>query len=89
MRNGWHVSLISPTVLTFLGLLTTIGVPVSRALPQTASTGALIGEVLDPTGRGIPGAAVEAKNQDAPVNHSTVSDDEGRFVFSLLPPGKY
>jgi hypothetical protein len=49
----------------------------------------LIGEVLDPTGRGIPGAAVEAKNQDAPVNHSTVSDDEGRFVFSLLPPGKY
>jgi len=84
---GCHA--IGPIVLTILEFLAVIGVPVSRAVPQTASTGALIGDVLDPTGRGIPGAAVQAKNQDMAVNRSTVSDDEGRFVFTLLPPGKY
>src|SRR5215469_12263737 len=80
---------ISPIVLTFLGLLTIIGVPASRALSQTASTGALIGEVLDPTGRGIPGAAVDLKNQEMAASRSTVSDEEGRFLFTLLPPGIY
>ena len=80
---------IGPIVLTFLGLLTIIGVPVSRAVPQTAATGALIGEVLDPTGKGIPGASVELKNQEMAASRSTVSDEEGRFVFTLLPPGIY
>jgi hypothetical protein len=80
---------IGSIVLTLLGLLTIIGVPVSRALAQTASTGALIVEVLDPTGRGIPGAAVEAKNQDTAVSRSTMTDDEGGFEFTLLPPGTY
>jgi len=49
----------------------------------------LIGEVLDPTGRGIPGAAVDLKNQEMAASRSTVSDEEGRFVFTLLPPGIY
>ena len=91
MRNGPSVSChwSSSIVLTFLELLTFIGVPLNCALPQTASTGALIGVVLDLNGRGIPGAALEAKNQDMAVSRSPLSDDEGRFVFSLLPPGKY
>ena len=78
---------ISPIVLTFLGLLTIIGVPPRRALPQTAATGALIGEALDPTGKRIPGASVELKNQEMGASRSTVSDEEGRFVFTVLPPG--
>ena len=78
---------ISPVVLTFLGLLTIIGAPPSRALPQTAATGALIGEVLDPTGKRSPGASVELKNQEMGASRSTVSDEEGRFVFTVLPPG--
>jgi hypothetical protein len=36
-------------VLACLGLIASV----SLAIPQTASTGALIGEALDPTGRGI------------------------------------
>jgi hypothetical protein len=35
----------------------------TRCLSQTASTGALIGEVLDPSGKGIAHASVEAKNK--------------------------
>src|SRR5215469_9456053 len=91
MRNGPSVNChwSSSIVLAFLELLTFIGVPANCALPQTASTGALIGDVSNPTGRGIPCGAVEAKNQDMALSRSTVSDDAGRFVFSLLPPGKY
>lgn len=61
----------------------------TSCLSQTASTGALIGEVLDPSGRGIPHASVEAKNQDMAASRSTVSDDEGHFVLPLIPPGAY
>ena len=56
---------------------------------QTASTGALLGDVLDPSGIGVPHASVEAKNQDRTENRSTLSDDDGRFVLPLLPPGTY
>jgi hypothetical protein len=56
---------------------------------QTASTGALMGDVLDPSGRGIPQAAVNVKNQDLSFDRSTVSDDEGHFVLPLLAPGTY
>jgi len=80
---------IGPIVLAFLGLLTIIGIPISRAVPQTAATGALVGEVLGPTGKGIPGASVELKNQEMAASRSTVSDEEGRFVFTLLLPGTY
>ena len=74
MRDGPSVSChwSSSIVLTFLELLTFIGVPANCALPQTASTGALVGDVSDPIGRRIPGA----KNQDMAVSRSTVSDDE-------------
>ena len=56
---------------------------------QTAATGALVGEVLDSSGRGIAHASVEVKNQDMAAIRSTSSDDEGYFAFPLLPPGTY
>jgi Carboxypeptidase regulatory-like domain/TonB-dependent Receptor Plug Domain/TonB dependent receptor len=61
----------------------------TRCLSQTASTGALIGEVLDPSGKGIAHASVEAKNKDMAASRFTVSDDEGRFVLPLVTPGTY
>jgi hypothetical protein len=76
-------------VLTLLVLLTLIKTPITCAVPQTASTGGVMGEVLDSSGRGIEGASVEAKNRDAAVGRSTLTDDEGRFTLTLLPPGTY
>jgi len=70
-------------LLTLLALLT------PTALGQTASTGALLGQVTDPTGKGVPQASIAAKSEDAAVSRSTVSDGEGRFVLPLLPPGIY
>ena len=67
---------------TILGLHT-------QVWSQTAATGALVGEVLDSSGRRIAHASVEVKNQDMAVSRSTSSDDEGYFAFPLLPAGTY
>ena len=51
---------------TLLGLQT-------QVWSQTAATGALVGEVLDSSGRGIALASVEVRNQDIAVDHLTSS----------------
>ncbi len=60
-----------------------------RVRSQTASTGALSGVALDPTGAVLAGAVVRLANQDTGVIQSAISDRDGRFNFLLLPPGKY
>ena len=62
---------------------------VTNCCGQTASTGSLVGEILDPTGSGIPKASIQAKSLDLEVSRSTTSDAEGHFLFPLLAPGKY
>jgi len=59
------------------------------ACAQTASTGALTGRVLDPSGALIPGAHVQLTNQRSGESRTDVSDDGGNFHFLLLPPGRY
>ncbi len=61
----------------------------NRGWSQTASTGALLGEVLDPSGRGIANASVTVTNSDTATTRPAVSDAEGHFAFPLLPPGTY
>jgi hypothetical protein len=56
---------------------------------QTSSTGALLGVVLDASGRALPGATVEIRGQDVPVVRSYVCDSEGHFSFPLVPAGLY
>jgi hypothetical protein len=56
---------------------------------QTASTGALSGVALDPTGAVLTGVVVRLANQDTRVSQSATSDRDGRFKFLLLSPGKY
>jgi Carboxypeptidase regulatory-like domain/TonB dependent receptor len=56
---------------------------------QTASTGALAGVVLDPSGVALPGATIHLVNQETSEEESTISDEQGRFGFQFLSPGKY
>ncbi len=56
---------------------------------QTASTGVLIGEVLDPSGKAIIHASVEARDPDTGISRSALTDEEGSFTLPLLPPGTY
>jgi hypothetical protein len=53
------------------------------------TTGAIEGTVTDPTNAVIPGANVEVKENETNFTKSQVTDGNGRFVFLLLPPGRY
>ena len=56
---------------------------------QTASTGALAGRILDPSGAPVQGAEVRLILQSSKNSRSCISDEEGNFHFALLPPGRY
>ena len=56
---------------------------------QTASTGALTGIVFDPTGAVTPDVLVRVTNEETGSAESRTSDQEGRFSFLLLHPGRY
>ena len=61
----------------------------SRLRSQTASTGAMTGVALDPTGTVLTGVVVRLANQDTGAIQSVTSDKDGRFSFLMLPPGRY
>jgi hypothetical protein len=56
---------------------------------QTASTGALTGLTVDPSGAVLPGVTLHLRNEVGSVTKSATSDNNGRFAFFLLPPGTY
>src|SRR5215468_5715040 len=62
----------------------------SVAFSQTQiTTGVIQGTVLDPSGAVIPGASVEAHNLDTQIRSAATSDENGRFSFLALTPGRY
>jgi hypothetical protein len=56
---------------------------------QTASTGALAGLVLDPSGAAIPTVEIQLINSKTGDDNSVTSDRSGNFSFPLLLPGTY
>ena len=56
---------------------------------QTASTGALTGVILDPSGAVLPGVTLHLRNEIGSEAKSATSDNSGRFAFFLLPAGTY
>ncbi len=63
--------------------------PVSPTFGQTASTGAVTGIALDPSGAVLPGVVVHLAKEGGGERMSATSDENGRFGFLLLPPGRY
>ena len=55
---------------------------------QTPTTGQVAGQVLDPQGAVVVGAKVTLTS-DAGTRRETMTDQDGRFAFPLLPPGVY
>jgi hypothetical protein len=56
---------------------------------QGETTSAIMGQVTDSTGAGIPGATVTVTNRASGARRTAKADDEGRFNFPLLMPGTY
>ena len=49
----------------------------------------LTGEITDSTGAAVPGAAITLKNTDTNLTETTISNDQGVYKVSPLPPGTY
>src|ERR1700693_3919924 len=58
-------------------------------MAQTASTGALTGRITDPSGAVVPNATVTATSVDTSQVRTTMTEADGTYKFSLLPPGNY
>jgi hypothetical protein len=61
----------------------------SALFGQTASTGAVIGATFDPSGSVLPGVSVGLSTHDGLDTKSSLSDENGTFVFPSVPPGTY
>lgn len=61
----------------------------AAAWAQSATSGALSGTVKDARNAPIVGVAVTLTNRATNRAHSAATDGDGRYQFSLLPPGAY
>ena len=81
MNHGCH-----PFRRSLLALLLT-AVPLIHS--QTLTTGTATGLVTDQSGAVVPAVAVTIVYTATNENHSTVTDETGRYRFPLLQPGDY
>src|SRR5437867_2714227 len=58
------------------------------AFAQTSETGAIVGKVTQ-NGTGLPGVTIEVRSPALQGVRTDVTDAQGNFRFSLLPPGDY
>lgn len=79
-RFGGLVSLRLATICLVIG---------TSVNGQTASTGALFGVTQGPTGAVLPEVSIQLTGDTSGETRTAISDQAGRFVFPLLPPGRY
>lgn len=72
-----------------LRLLTLLLCAAAAVLPAQTFRGGINGAVLDPSGAGIPNAAVVATAVDTAIARKTVTSSSGDFLFQDLPLGIY
>src|SRR5262245_58460108 len=61
----------------------------SAASAGWAQDAVIGGKVADPSGAALPGVDVTLSSPALLGGRATVSDDQGNYRFSLLPPGTY
>jgi hypothetical protein len=59
------------------------------AFPQGETTSAIVGQVSDASGAGVPGALVTVTNKETALKRTVRTDESGRFNFPQLKPGTY
>ena len=64
-------------------------VAASRSVEAQTATATLSGVAVDESGGALPDVQVIAANAAAGLQRQTTSDAEGRFTFTMLPPGRY
>ena len=59
------------------------------ASPQTSSTGAVSGRVVDSRSDAVAGAEVELRNSATGLSQRQLTNGAGQYVFSPVTPGDY
>ena len=59
------------------------------ATAQTLTTGQVLGQVIDPSGAGVPGANVELRDADTGAKRTAATSSEGQYVFPQVTPAVY
>jgi Carboxypeptidase regulatory-like domain len=83
MMNGPRF-ICSKVVTAFVLALATAG-----ALAQVANNTALVGNVVDPSGLPVVGAAVTAVNEETKVAYPGKTDGDGYYSIKFILPGTY
>ena len=52
-------------------------------------TGSIVGQVADPSGLAVPGAAISARNMDTGLTAQTTTDTSGSYSLPNLLAGSY
>jgi hypothetical protein len=74
---------------SFVAILITKLLFVPGSAKAQLSAGSVTGIVRDSTGSVIAGASVTLRNVETTVQHKTVSNDAGNYVFLNIGPGRY
>src|SRR5258706_8419485 len=61
----------------------------ARPAAAQDNTATITGQAIDPSGAGIPGAAVSARNVQTGLERQTVTGETGNYTIPLLPVGAY
>ena len=78
------------TAILVFSLVASLAIsPRHLAAQVQAQNGSIQGDVTDPSGGLVPGAAVEATETATGTIHTAVTDSSGHFTFPVLQPGAY
>ena len=76
-------------ILTRSLLVAALVAVAAPAFAQPAQTGTISGDVRTPPAAVLPGVTVTITSQDRGFARSTVTDENGRYVFPAVPIGNY
>ena len=90
LGTTYDVPVAAVTAVTLMGVMALTGALVARSAPA-GQGGSISGVVvsIDTPPQPVRRAIVSVSGADIPSNLSVVADDEGRFVFPDLRPGRY
>jgi hypothetical protein len=84
LSRDWRVKLAELIAV----IATLLSFPLS-GYAQTSTTGAIVGDVTDPTGASVPNATVTATNIGTGEVRTTTTGTAGHYVVSQLTSGEY